>query len=177
MARISTSSIGMYAFNAQVVELQSQSSRSRKVLWYLNGSYIGASSISTNSTVSQTRTFSGLNAGTYYSIEAKIYWSDTDAYITSLYSSVTTNSPSPTINTISSTTGYNSISVYVSCSYTTSFTVTVNGSAKTVYSSYGTVEFTGLTADTAYRIYVTATGSGGTTSNSSNDISSSAKHR
>lgn len=104
MARISTFNIGTYAFNAQVVELQSQSSRSRYVNWYLNGSYIsGTSSIGTNTTVSTTKTFSGLSAGTNYSIEAKIYWSDTGGYITSLYSSITTNAPAdsiaPTIDT------------------------------------------------------------------------------
>ena len=170
MARISTSSIGMYAFNAQVVEIQSQTSRNRKVEWYLNGSYYGANTIGTGTTVSPVRTFSNLSAGTYYSITAKIYWSDTGSYITSLSASVTTNSPSPTINTISATTGYNSISVYVSCSYTTSIKVTVNETAKTVNSSSGTFEFTGLTADTAYRIYVTATGNGGTTSNNNNVV-------
>ena len=83
MARISTSSIGMYAFNAQVVELQSQTSRNRKVEWYLNGSYYGANTIGTGTTVSPVRTFSNLSAGTYYSITAKIYWSDTGSYITS----------------------------------------------------------------------------------------------
>ena len=104
MAKIYTSSVGMYAFNAQVIELQSQSSRNRKVLWYLNGTYKGANTIGTGTTVSPTRTFSNLNAGTTYSIEAEIYWSDTDTYITSLYGSVTTNKPAdttaPTINNI-----------------------------------------------------------------------------
>ena len=104
MAKIYTSSIGMYAFNAQVIELQSQSSRNRYVNWYLNGTYKGANTIGTGTTVSPIRTFSNLNAGTTYSIEAKIYWSDTDTYITSLYSSVTTNKPAdttaPTINNI-----------------------------------------------------------------------------
>ena len=104
MAKIYTSSVGMYAFNAQVIELQSQSSRNRYVNWYLNGTYKGANTIGTGTTVSPTRTFSSLNAGTTYSIEAKIYWSDTDTYITSLYGSVTTNKPAdttaPTINNI-----------------------------------------------------------------------------
>ena len=36
MAKIYTSSVGMYAFNAQVIELQSQSSRNRYVNWYFN---------------------------------------------------------------------------------------------------------------------------------------------
>ena len=96
MAKIYTSSVGMYAFNAQVIELQSQSSRNRKVLWYLNGTYKGANTIGTGTTVSPMRTFSSLNAGTTYSIEAEIYWSDTDTYITSLYGSVTTNKPADT---------------------------------------------------------------------------------
>lgn len=96
MARIQISSLGMYAFNAQVVELQSQTSRNRKVLWYLNSSYIGANTIGTGTTVSPIRTFSNLSAGTTYTVKADIYWSDTDAYITSLSTSVTTNRPADT---------------------------------------------------------------------------------
>lgn len=96
MAKIYTSSVGMYSFNAQVIELQSQTSRSRKVLWHLNGSYIGANTIGTNTTVSPTRTFSNLSAGTTYTVKADIYWSDTDAHITTLSTTVTTSKPADT---------------------------------------------------------------------------------
>lgn len=96
MARIQISSLGMYAFNAQVVELQSQSSRNRKVSWYLNSSYIGANTIGTGTTVSPIRTFSNLNAGATYTLKAEIYWSDADTYITTLSTTVTTNKPADT---------------------------------------------------------------------------------
>ena len=104
MARIQVSDLGMYSFNARVIELQSQSSRNRKVSWYLNTSYIGANTIGTGTTVSPIRTFSNLNAGTSYTLRAELYWSDTGAYITSLSTTITTNKPPdsvrPTIDTL-----------------------------------------------------------------------------
>ena len=126
MARIQISSLGMYAFNAQVVELQSQTSRNRKVLWYLNSSYIGANTIGTGTTVSPIRTFSNLSAGTTYTVKAEIYWSDTDAYITALSTTVTTNKPADTTNPTIDTPATN----IPSTGYTTQSTFNISAYAR-----------------------------------------------